>query len=238
MKAMILAAGLGTRLKPFTDKHPKALAIVNGKTLLERNITYLASHGVTKLIINVHHFADQIISFLQANNHFGLDIVLSDEQQEVLETGGGLQKASWFFDDGHDFVLMNVDILTTLNLTEMLHYHQQKKALATLAISGRESSRCFLWDDENRLCGWRNKASGEEKISRPVESLHEMAFGGIHIIDPALCKYLTQGGKYSIVDTYLMLAEQHHICGYDHSDAVLLDVGKPESIVKAESLFP
>ena len=148
MKAMILAAGLGTRLKPFTDHHPKALAVVNGKTILQRNIEYLQQFKVDKIIINVHHFADQIISFLQENNNFNIDIQISDETQEVLETGGGLLKAKWFFEPNESFVLMNVDILTDMNLQEMLQKHTSSKAIATLAISRRESARCFLFNDD------------------------------------------------------------------------------------------
>lgn len=238
MKAMILAAGLGTRLKPFTDKHPKALAVVNGKTLLQRNIEYLRSFGVKEIIINVHHFAEQIVGHIEAHRQFGLQIAISDEGAEVLETGGGLKKASWFFNDGKPFVLMNVDILTRLNLADMLAFHQHRQALATLAVSRRDSSRCFLFNKDYLLCGWRNRQTGEEKISRGGQVLTEMSFSGIHILSPELFPYLTQSGKFSIVDTYLQMAKTQPLYGYDHTGVDVLDVGKPESIALAETLFP
>ena len=234
---MILAAGLGTRLKPFTDFHPKALAVVNNKTLLQRNIEYLKSFGVDEIIVNVHHFADQIIQHINEHNQFGIRISISDETDQVLETGGGLKKAAWFFDDGKPFVLMNVDILTDLNLQQVIDQHASQLAMATLAVSTRESSRCFLFNDHHQLCGWRNKATGEEKISRADSNLIEKSFSGIHIIEPSIFQYLTQVGKFSIVDTYLELAKAHTILGYDHTGCNLMDVGKPESIVKAEGIF-
>jgi len=237
MKAMILAAGLGTRLKPFTDRHPKALAVVNGKTLLQRNIEYLRLYGVNELIVNVHHFADQIIQHIEEHQQFGIHIHISDERDAVLETGGGLKKASWFFNDGQSFLLMNVDILTRLNLTELLDFHHQRQALATLAVSKRESSRCFLFNEEDLLCGWRNRQTGEERISRQQPNLYEKSFSGIHILSPKLFPYLQQEGKFSIVDTYLEVAKSHAIYGFDHTGVDVLDVGKPESIVKAEALF-
>jgi len=234
---MILAAGLGTRLKPFTDFHPKALAVVNQKTLLQRNIEYLKLFDIDEIIVNVHHFADQIVQHISDNNQFGIRITISDETDQVLETGGGLKKAAWFFDDGKPFVLMNVDILTDLNLQQVIDQHASQQAMATLAVSTRESSRCFLFNDHHQLCGWRNKATGEEKISRAESNLIEKSFSGIHIIEPSIFKYLTQEGKFSIVDTYLELAKAHTILGYDHSGCHLMDVGKPESIVKAEGIF-
>lgn len=237
MKAMILAAGLGTRLKPFTDVHPKALASINGKTLLQRNIEYLKSYGVNEILINVHHFAEQIIQFLAANNNFDIKITISDETNEVLETGGGLKKASWFFDNNNPFVLMNVDILTNMNLHKMLSYHTSHDAIVTLAVSDRASSRCFLWNNLLQLCGWRNRQTGEEKLSKMDLNLIEKSFSGIHIIEPTFLSFLQGEGKFSIVDTYLEVAKTECILGYDHSGDILLDVGKPESILRAEKLF-
>lgn len=234
---MILAAGLGTRLKPFTDNHPKALAVVNGKTILQRNIEYLASYGVDDIIVNVHHFADQIIKHIDDHNQFGVKITISDETDQVLETGGGLKKAAWFFDDGKPFVLMNVDILTDMKLNDMVQFHRQHNPMITLAVSERVSSRCFLWNEKNELCGWRNNNTQEEKISRTDSRLTEKSFSGIHIIDPSIFPFLTQIGKFSIVDSYLELAKTKTILGFDHSGCQLMDVGKPESILKAEGLF-
>lgn len=238
MKAMILAAGLGTRLKPFTDFHPKALAPVHGKPVLAWTIDYLYQYGVRDIIINVHHFADQIISFVNDFERPGLQLSISDEQDAVLETGGGLKKASWFFNNGDPFILMNADILTTMPLNEFIDFHYRNKGLVSLAVSKRESSRCFLFNAENQLCGWRNKLKNETKFSRNTENdLVEMAFGGIHIIDPAFFRYLTQVGKFSIVDTYLEVAKTEPILGFDHSAYTLLDIGKPESLLLAETMF-
>jgi N-acetyl-alpha-D-muramate 1-phosphate uridylyltransferase len=237
MQAMILAAGLGTRLKPFTNEHPKALAFVNNKPILQRNIEYLKMFGVDEMVINVHHFANQIIKFLESHHHFDIKIEISDETNEVLETGGGLKKAAWFFTHNKPFFLMNVDILTNLDLSKMLTVHQQQKPFATLAISQRESSRCFLFNAENQLCGWRNKATGEEKIARKESIYHERAFSGLHLIEPTIFTNLKQEGKFSMVDVYLDLAKNYAIVGYDHTGCDFIDVGKPESILKAETMF-
>jgi NDP-sugar pyrophosphorylase family protein len=237
MKAMILAAGLGTRLKPWTDHHPKALAEVNGKSLLQRNVEYLQSHGIKDVIINVHHFANQIHDAIAQNNGWGSNIVISDESNEVLETGGGLWKAQHLLAGANDFVVMNVDMLTNLDLTAMIAAHQSKTALATLAITNRQSSRVFLWDEYQQLCGWRNKQTNEEKIKLVKENLQEFAFSGIHVISQEIFKHITQRGKFGMVDVYLSLCAQHPIFGYNHSGGKLLDVGKPESIAQAEELF-
>jgi NDP-sugar pyrophosphorylase family protein len=237
---MLFAAGLGTRLKPFTDKHPKALAPVNGKPLLQRNIEYLKSYGVEDIIINTHHFADQIDHFLQQHENFGIRITLSYEPGEPLETGGGLKKAGWFFEgDEQPFVLMNADILTNLNLEAIVRYHETHKPLATLAVTHRKSSRNFLFDDAMRLHGWTNLQTGEKRMSRPYsDDLHPLAFTTVHVIDPAIFPLITQEGKFSIVDTYLDLARIHEIRGYLHDQDIVVDVGRPESITEAEKYFP
>ena len=238
MKAMIFAAGLGTRLKPFTDKHPKALAIVNNKTLLQRNIEYLQQFGINEVIVNVHHFAAQIIEAITLNNGWGSNITISDETSEVLETGGGLKKAAWYFEQEKNFVLMNVDMLTNFNLLKLIQYHQQQtNTLATLAVTSRNSSRCFLCNNQNVLCGWRNKLTQEQKIVRPSETLIEKAFSGIHVIDTSIFSLIQQSGKFSMVDVYLSLANNNNIQCYDHTGSTLLDVGKPENIILAEQLF-
>jgi MurNAc alpha-1-phosphate uridylyltransferase len=236
MKAMIFAAGLGTRFKPWTDKHPKALALVNGKSLLERNIKYLQQFGITEVIVNVHHFADQIIEAIKNNNSWGSSITISDEKNEVLETGGGLKKASWYFND-EAFVVMNVDILTDLDLQAMINSHLQNKPLATLAVTARKTSRYFLFDEDDNLCGWRNVKTNEQKISIEKHELIQKAFSGIHIIEPKIFPLIKQSGKFSIVDTYLDLARSEIIKGFDHSSSKLIDVGKPGSLIEAEKLF-
>lgn len=234
---MILAAGLGTRMKPFTDTHPKSLVKVNGKTLLHRNIEYLALFGIKEVIVNVHHFAGQVIKEIEEHQGFGSDVKISDETDEVLETGGGLKKASWFLDHGEPFILMNVDILTDVDLGKMIDYHNAGDYLATLAVMTRKSSRYFLFDETGLLCGWRNSKSGDQKISREAAKYVEKAFSGIHVISPEIFKHITHQGKFSIVDLYLELAKTHHISSFDHSDSKFIDVGKPERIEMAEGLF-
>lgn len=238
MKAMILAAGLGTRLKPFTDKHPKALAVVNGKTILQRNIEFLAKFGITDIIINVHHFANEIIEFLDGKKNFGSKITISDESGEVLETGGGLKKAAWFFEaNDAPFVVMNVDVLTDIHLRGMIEQHKKIKPLATLAVTNRHTSRYFLFDEMDLLCGWKNIKTGEQKISREASRYTQKAFSGIHLISPKIFSLMYMDGKFSMVDLYLELAKTHSIVAFDHNNSKFIDVGKPESIAKAESLF-
>lgn len=236
MQAMILAAGLGTRFKPWTDQHPKALAVINGKSLLQRNIEYLQRYGITRVVVNVHHFADQIEAAIEKNKGWGSQVIISDERNEVLETGGGLKKAAPLFIAG-PIVVFNVDILTDLDLGAMIAFHQQQQPLATIAISDRKTSRYFLFDETGNLSGWRNVQTGEERISRAVPNATPKAFSGIHIVEPRLLSLITQTGKLSIVDVYLGLAATQTIKGFDHSGAKFVDVGKPESVAVAESLF-
>lgn len=239
MKAMIFAAGLGTRLKPFTDNHPKALVEVNGKTLLQRNIEYLATYGIREVIINVHHFANEIEDVIANNNGFNSNIVISDETEALLETGGGLFKASWYFKESAEpFVVLNVDVLTDLNLSAMIDQHKSLQPLATLAVTTRPTSRYFLFDASSDLCGWKNKNTREQKMSRNCDPSIEKAFSGIHVIDPKIFSLIKKEGKFSMVDIYLELSKANVIKGFDHSNTKFIDVGKPESIHKAEELFP
>nr|WP_314544591.1 nucleotidyltransferase family protein [uncultured Empedobacter sp.] len=236
MKAMIFAAGLGTRLKPFTDNHPKALAVVNGKPLLQRNIEYLKSFGINEIVINVHHFADQIIEFLEDNNYFGIEITISDETDQVLETGGGLVKAKANFEE--DFLVMNVDILTDLNLAKFIKAHQENKALVTLAVSDRNSSRKLFFNEQNELKGWRNLKTEEEiKAVDSLDNCKDLAFSGIHVISPTLFDKITEKGKFSIMKVYMDLMKTESIIGFDHSGGILIDVGRPESVTEAENYF-
>ena len=235
---MIMAAGLGTRLKPFTDKHPKALANVNGKTLLQRTIEYLARFNIKDVIINVHHFPGQIKQTLEKNKDFGSNITISDESDAILETGGGLKKAAWFFRDSNEpFVLMNVDVLTDMNLKQMIHEHINLKPVATLAVTTRHTSRYFLFDELPNLCGWRNEKTGEQKISREASRFYPKAFSGIHVISPKIFSLIKMEGKFSMVDVYLEIAKTYAITAFDHSNTKFIDVGKPDSIAKAEELF-
>ena len=238
MKAMILAAGLGTRLKPFTDEHPKALVVINGKTLLQRNIEYLAKFGIKDVIINVHHFPEQIKKTLEKNKGFGSKITISDESDTILETGGGLKKAGWFFKDSDQpFVLMNVDVLTDMNLKAMIDEHKNLQPVATLAVTTRHTSRYFLFDEMPNLCGWRNEKTGEQKISREANKFYLKAFSGIHVISPKIFSLIKMEGKFSMVDVYLEIAKAYAITAFDHSNTKFIDVGKPKSIAKAEELF-
>jgi N-acetyl-alpha-D-muramate 1-phosphate uridylyltransferase len=237
MQAMIFAAGLGSRFKPWTDKHPKALAPVNGKSLLQRNIEYLQRFGITDVVVNVHHFADQLKSAIEKNNGWGSEVKVSDETDAVLETAGGLKKAIPLL-HANDIVLINADILTDLDLNEMAAFHYREKPLSTIAITDRTTSRYFLFDRNGVLSGWRNAKTGEERISREAAELHPKAFSGIHIISHKLLPLLTREGKFGIVDAYLELAKNYVIKGYDHSGGKLVDVGKPESVAEAEAMFP
>ena len=235
MKGMILAAGLGTRLKPFTESHPKALLPINGKTLLQRNVEYLQLFNVKDVIVNVHHFAMQIVDALQQNNGWGSSVTISDETDLVLETGGGLKKAGQYLQTSSEpFVLMNADILTDLYIDELKNLHEESGAIATLAVTNRSTSRYLLFDDDNFLCGWLNEKTGEQKGKKGIKK----AFSGIHIISPDIFKHITEEGKFSLIDLYLRLAaEGFKINCYDHSKGKLLDVGKPESIAIAEKMF-
>jgi NDP-sugar pyrophosphorylase family protein len=237
MKAMIFAAGLGTRLKPFTNHKPKALAEVNNKTLLEHNIRYLARYGIRDVVVNVHHFASMIEDVLVKNKGFGSNISISDERNEILETGGGLKKAVSFFRGEDAFVVMNADVLTNLDLGKMLDAHRKGGAIATLAVMKRESSRQLLFDDQMTLCGWVNTGTKEEKISRQVSPLYPFAFSGIQILSQAVIKDIPFEGKFSLIDLYLHLAKTQVLRGYNHTGNLFIDVGKPESIEKAENLF-
>jgi NDP-sugar pyrophosphorylase family protein len=235
-KAIVFAAGMGTRFKPWTDLHPKALALVHGKTLLERNIEYLQGFGIYDLIVNVHHFPQQIIQAIGASSGWGSRVSISDETGELLETGGGLNKASWFFDSG-PFVAINVDILTDLDLGSMLSYHMERRPLATLAVTGRRSSRYFLFTPEGLLGGWRNEATGAEKILLTDQPLLPWAFSGVQVLDPRLFSAVRLAGKFSLVDLYLDLARSERILAYDHSGSKLIDVGRTEAVQEAERLF-
>src|SRR3954447_12615074 len=236
IKAMILAAGLGTRLKPFTEKHPKALALVNGKSLLQRNIEYLQRYNIYNVIINTHHFASQVEEAVSSNNGRGSNITISYEEQ-VLETGGGLKYAAPFFESCDYFVLMNADVLTNMPLDNMIAQHAHHQPLVTVATSSRSTSRYLLFDDQGILCGWQNINTGEIKMARPAENYTQQAFSGIHIISNRFLKCLSAfDGKFSIIDVYLKNAETNTIQAFKHDGYLFVDVGRQESITVAESL--
>ncbi|MCX6209328.1 MAG: nucleotidyltransferase family protein [Bacteroidetes bacterium] len=237
--AMLFAAGLGTRLKPFTDNHPKALAIVNNKTLLQRNIEYLQKFGIQNIVVNVHHFSNQIIDIINEHKGWGANVLISDETDEVLETGGGLKKAIPLFNNEENIVVMNVDILTNLDLGKMYQYHLENNAAATLAVTKRETSRYLIFSKENKLVGWMNSTTNEIKgITFFDKDLHrKFAFSGVHIINKKLLQQITQTGKFSMIDVYLNLMAENEVIGFEHSADLLLDVGTQKNIEFAEKIF-
>ncbi|MCL1943462.1 MAG: nucleotidyltransferase family protein [Candidatus Azobacteroides sp.] len=244
MKAMIFAAGLGTRLKPFTDTKPKALFSVCGKPLLEHVIRKLIVSGFDEIIVNVHHFPEQIIDFLRQNKNFGIRIEISDEREALLDTGGGIKKSRNFFDDGNPFLVHNADILSDVDPAEFYRFHlQQDHALATLLVSNRTSSRYLLWDSLNKLAGWINIQTGE--LKSPFDDFipdhyTRRAFGGIHVLSPAVFHYMDADDwpeKFPIIDFYLSVADRTNIFAYMPPDLHLVDVGKPENLSAAEELI-
>ena len=238
MKAMVLAAGLGTRLRPLTDNKPKALVEIDGRTLLDLTLARLRSFGVREVIINVHHFAEMVLDYLKANNNFGMRVEISREEV-LLDTGGGLKKAGWVFLEGatkgdEPFVLHNVDILSSIDLAKMLEAHQRTKALATLAVKDRETRRYLLFDEENRLCGRRAGREGKPEMARPAREVKALAFCGIHVISPRLLTMLSEDGVFSIIDAYLRLARQgEEIRAFLADEYYWRDVGKLEQVQQA-----
>ena len=236
MKAMIFSAGLGTRFKPWTDNHPKALAVVNGKTLLQRNIEYLQQYDIRDVVINVHHFPDQIIDAIEKADGWGSTITISDESQELLDTGGGLLKARNLL-YRETLITINVDMLTDLNLKYFLAKHQQENSMITVAVTKRKTSRYLLFNKYNRLIGWRNTTTGEEKIVIEAKDIFEKAYSGIALFEPQVFDAIPFSGKFSLIDLYLALAPENKIACFDHTGDKLLDVGKPESMQQAEQMF-
>ena len=236
MKAMIFAAGMGTRLQPFTDNHPKALAQVNGVPLLERNIKYPQSYGINDFVINIHHFGGQILAFLAENDNFGANIEISNESDELLETGGGLLFARRFLENEKTFLIMNVDILTDLNITNFINIHELKGGMVTLAVSDRDSTRKLMFNDKMYLKGWKNLTTNKKTVVGGIFKLRELAFSGVHCVNSEIFTKITRTGKFSIMDEYLDLMKEDIIIGYQHT-ANLIDVGKPESVAEAEKLF-
>lgn len=235
MQAMILAAGLGTRLKPITENIPKALVEINGRTLLDITIRKLIENDFRQIIINVHHFADKVKDYLKENT-YAADIFISDETDLLLDTGGGIKFAQKYFDDS-PILVHNVDIISNLNLKDFYHYHLSDDAAASLVVSKRISSRYLLLNDENILCGWEDVKKNEKIISRNEKNLYQFAFNGIHIINPEIIKHFSDEKVFSVIKAYLMLAETEDIVGYVCNDIKWIDVGKIDSLDKAEELI-
>lgn len=235
MKAMILAAGYGTRLKPLTDKTPKALIKINQTPLLELVIKKLIAADVSEIIINIHHHAEQIISFIKEKRNFGIRIEFSKEA-EILGTGGGLKQAAHFFDDGKPFFLHNVDILSTINLPDMYQYHLERNSLVTLALKKRETKRFFIIDDKNFICGHADISKKVTRIKRtPQGKTDLMPFCGIHVISPKIFDYLKQTGQFSIVDVYLdLIANGLPVIGYLADKNYWMDIGKLDTLKEVQ----
>ena len=238
MKAFVLAAGLGTRLSPITNSKPKALVEINGKPLIEVVIKRLIEAGADKIIVNVHHFAQQVIDYLETKNNFGIDITISNERDQLLDTGGGLKKAAWFFDDDSPFVVHNVDIFTDLDISQLYSSQSSNRYIATLAVQQRESSRYLLFDEHKNLCGWKNEKTNETKMARePEGQLSKFAFSGIHAAAPRILNFMPEEKVFSLVDLFLKVASQHQITYFDHTNSLFIDLGKKENLIKAEKLF-
>jgi len=238
MKAMILAAGLGVRLRPVTNDRPKALVEIGGRTLLEITLSRLRALGVRDVIINVYYFADRILEYLENNRNFGINIEISREET-LLDTGGGLKKAAYFFlNDSagpeEPFLLHNVDVISTIDLERMLRFHVEKRALATLAVQNRQTNRYLLFDEHLQLCGRRSGEGQKTEMARPSEEPLALAFSGIHVISPRLLEQMSEEGAFSIITTYLRLAAAgERIQAFRADEYYWRDVGRPEDLALA-----
>ena len=236
MKAMIFAAGMGTRLQPLTLKTPKALVEIDGVPLLEIIILRLKKYGFTDIVINIHHFAQQIIDFINANDSFGVKIHFSDETALLLDTGGGLMKAQELLNDGEPVLIHNIDVITNINLRELYDFHLKHNPLVTLAVKDRKTSRSLLVNNEGILCGWKNNATGETIIARGVEhELLPIAYSCVQVIDPKLFSLLTEKDVFSIMPAFLRLAKDYNIATWKHNDDFWYEVGRIENIKDAAS---
>jgi NDP-sugar pyrophosphorylase family protein len=235
MKAMILAAGLGTRLRPLTNDRPKALVEIAGQTLLEITLTRLRSLGIREVIVNTHHFADLVVDYLNKNNNFGMRIEISREDL-LLDTGGGLKKAAWFFEGSDEpFLLHNVDVLSSIDLARMVQFHRENAALATLAVQKRKTSRYLLFDEHGELCGRQAGDDQPPEIARPAAKTQALAFSGVHVISRRLLPLMTEQGVFSIITSYLRLAGLgEKILAFNADSYYWRDLGKPENIAQAE----
>jgi NDP-sugar pyrophosphorylase family protein len=239
VKALLFAAGLGTRLQEYTKNTPKALVKLAGKPLLQHAVEHLKAFGITDMTINVFHFADQVISFVRENDSFGVNIHISDERDQLLDTGGGLKKAGIFLKGNEPILIYNVDVISNLNLNELLKYHQEQKALATLVVRSRQTSRYLMFDDQMQMTGWKNFSTGETIVSRnsTFDNSRPFAFSGIHLIEPELLDLITEEGKFPIMDLYIRLAKHQPIKAFIDQSELWMDLGKPEQLKAADDLF-
>jgi len=237
MKAFIFAAGLGTRLKPYTDTCPKALVPLNGQPLIWHTINNLKKFGVDEVVVNVHHFSQMLINYLGSID-WGITITISDESDFLLDTGGGLLKARPFLEGNEPFISINVDVISSVDLNKVVEFHNEHNSMATLVVRKRQTGRQFLFDDNFQLTGWKNFESGEEKIStKNFYNSQSLAFSGIHVISPSIFNQITETGKFSIVELYLRLAKENKITGFKDTSDFWLDLGKPGQIAMAEEFL-
>jgi mannose-1-phosphate guanylyltransferase len=240
MRAMVLAAGLGTRLRPLTDNRPKALVQVGGRTLLEIALARLNSFGIREVIVNVHHFANMIGDYLKANKNFGMRIDVSREDDVLLDTGGGLKKAAYFFLENsgaaeEPFVLHNVDVISTIDLHRMAQFHAKNHALATLAVQERPTSRYLLFDEQLQLCGRKSGKDGQAELVRSSSHPKALAFSGVHVISPRLFSLMTEEGVFSIIAPYLRLAAQgEKIIAFRSDEYQWRDLGRLDDVTQAD----
>jgi NDP-sugar pyrophosphorylase family protein len=238
MKAMILAAGLGTRLRPLTNDRPKALVEIAGRTLLEITLSRLRAYGIREVIINVHHFADMVLEYLKSNDDFGMHIEISREEV-LLDTGGALKKAAWFFLEdsprlNEPFMVHNVDVISTIDLPRMVQFHTENQALATLAVQKRETARYLYFDEQLQLCGRQSGRDQTPEFVRPSPGALALAFSGIHVVSPCLLAMMTEEGVFSIVTSYLRLAARgEKILAFRADEYYWRDLGRPENVVQA-----
>lgn len=238
MKAFILAAGLGTRLKSMTSDRPKALVEVNGKSMLENLLLHLKLQGIHRFLINVHHFADQIIDHIKSNENFGLDITFSNEAQQLLDTGGAVRKATAFFKGDEAILIHNADVASGIDLKKLFNFHEQHDALATLCVRKRNSGRALLFSEKMNLCGWANLKQNEFKwTDKPTDNYNSFAYNGIYLAQPEFASKLPFTGRFSIIDAWLKMAKTERILGFEDTSDYWFDLGTPEKIQEAENYF-
>jgi NDP-sugar pyrophosphorylase family protein len=226
---MILAAGIGSRLWPLTDKTPKALLEFRGKPMLDHVVEHLTFYGITEIVINIHHLADQIVNHVRSRKNYGVTIEFSDETDRLMDTGGGILKARWFLQDHGPFIVHNVDIFSDLHIEEFYNAHMEQKPLATLAVKRRDTSRNLLLDAEEKVIGWRDNRSGEIIMAKDEQVDRAVAFSGIHVIDPAIFTVIAREDPFSMTRAYLELAKTHPIHTVDHSDGEWIDMAHPDN---------
>lgn len=237
MKAMVFAAGLGTRLRPYTNDRPKALVELAGQTLLAHTLTKLKKSGINEVVVNVHHFADMVIDYLKQQDYFGLTIYISDERELLLDTGGGLLKARQWLGDA-PFLIHNVDIITNLNIDALLAAHMRQKPLSTLAVRQRKTSRYLQFSPDNMLAAWYHAGTGERRVSREVEVVNNWAYSGVSVISPQLFEYFPSDREvFSIIDVWLAAAQTGAVYAFPHTTDQWIDVGKPAALAHAEKLL-